>query len=104
MKANRIGAGALALAVALTAIAGYRLATGTWPSLEALTSWRDASPTTPTAANPSQPRLSFALYWRSPGGKPDYLLTPTKTADGRDYLPVYDEEGVEPALVEGKPI
>jgi Cu(I)/Ag(I) efflux system membrane fusion protein len=36
------------------------------------------------------------LYWRDPDGKPDYSPTPTKTEDGRNYLPVYDEE--EPLL------
>jgi membrane fusion protein, copper/silver efflux system len=36
------------------------------------------------------------LYWKDPDGKPDFSPAPKKTADGRDYLPVYDEE--EPAL------
>ena len=36
------------------------------------------------------------LYWKDPDGKADFAPAPKKTADGRDYLPVYDEE--EPPL------
>src|SRR5438552_1317222 len=33
------------------------------------------------------------LYYQDPTGKPDYSPTPKKDAEGRDYLPVYDEPG-----------
>jgi Cu(I)/Ag(I) efflux system membrane fusion protein len=36
------------------------------------------------------------LYWKDPDGNADFAPAPKKTADGRDYLPVYDEE--EPPL------
>jgi Cu(I)/Ag(I) efflux system membrane fusion protein len=31
------------------------------------------------------------LYYQDPSGKPDYSPTPKKDAEGRDYVPVYDE-------------
>jgi len=31
------------------------------------------------------------LYYQDPDGKPDYSPTPKKTADGRDYMPVYED-------------
>jgi Cu(I)/Ag(I) efflux system membrane fusion protein len=37
------------------------------------------------------------LYYQDPSGKPDYSPTPKKDAEGRDYLPVYDEPGEAPA-------
>ena len=37
------------------------------------------------------------LYYRDPSGKPDYSPTPKKDAEGRDYVPVYDEAGAAPA-------
>jgi Cu(I)/Ag(I) efflux system membrane fusion protein len=33
------------------------------------------------------------LYYQDPSGKPDYSPTPKKDAEGRDYVPVYDEPG-----------
>ena len=37
------------------------------------------------------------LYYQDPDGKPDYSPTPKKSADGRDYKPVYaDDEPVRP--------
>ena len=37
------------------------------------------------------------LYYQDPSGKPDYSPTPKKDAEGRDYVPVYDEPGAVPA-------
>jgi membrane fusion protein, copper/silver efflux system len=36
------------------------------------------------------------LYWKTPDGTNDFSPTPRKAADGRDYLPVYDDQ--EPAI------
>jgi membrane fusion protein, copper/silver efflux system len=36
------------------------------------------------------------LYYQDPSGKPDYSPTPKKDAEGRDYVPVYDEPGATP--------
>jgi len=59
------------------------------------------APQTPPAARTS-------IYYQDPDGKPDYSLTPEKTADGRDFKPVYAnaEPTAPPAstapLVKGK--
>jgi membrane fusion protein, copper/silver efflux system len=37
------------------------------------------------------------LYYQDPSGKPDYSATPKKNAEGRDYVPVYDEPDAGPA-------
>jgi Cu(I)/Ag(I) efflux system membrane fusion protein len=37
------------------------------------------------------------LYYQDPSGKPDYSPTLKKDAEGRDYVPVYDEPGAAPA-------
>jgi membrane fusion protein, copper/silver efflux system len=36
------------------------------------------------------------LYYQDPSGKPDYSPTPKMDAEGRDYVPVYDEPGAAP--------
>ncbi len=46
----------------------------------------------PTAAGERTP-----LYYQDPSGKPDYSPAPKKDAEGRDYIPVYDEPGAAPA-------
>src|SRR5438270_12765791 len=38
-----------------------------------------------------------SLYYQDPSGKPDYSPIPKKNAEGRDYVPVYDEPGAAPA-------
>jgi Cu(I)/Ag(I) efflux system membrane fusion protein len=43
------------------------------------------------------PRPRAPLYYQDPDGKADYSPTPRKTADGRDYKPVYDDAGIAPA-------
>ena len=39
-----------------------------------------------TAASAGTP-----LYYQDPDGKPDYSPTPKRSADGRDYVPVYED-------------
>jgi membrane fusion protein, copper/silver efflux system len=43
------------------------------------------------------------LYYQDPSGKPDYSPTPKKDAEGRDYVPVYDEPGAAPASTPASP-
>ena len=43
------------------------------------------------------------LYYQDPSGKPDYSPTPKKDAEGRDYVPVYDEQGAAPASTPASP-
>src|SRR5262249_6417238 len=47
---------------------------------------------TPTLSVQQSSAARKVLYWRDPDGKADFAPAPKKTADGRDYLPVYDEE------------
>jgi Cu(I)/Ag(I) efflux system membrane fusion protein len=44
------------------------------------------------------------LYYQDPSGKPDYSPTPKKDAEGRDYVPVYDEPGTAPASTPTSPV
>ena len=37
------------------------------------------------------------LYYQDPSGKPDYSPAPKKDAQGRDYVPVYEDTGALPA-------
>src|SRR5258708_36911257 len=43
------------------------------------------------AMAPAAPMTRTPTYYQDPDGKADYSPTPKKTADGRDYKPVYDE-------------
>jgi Cu(I)/Ag(I) efflux system membrane fusion protein len=68
---------------------GYRLGAGSW------TAHKIATPVAHgTTQEPGTARA--VLYWKDPDGKADFSPAPKKTGDGRDYLPVYDEE--EPQL------
>ena len=46
-------------------------------------------PVAPAAAQESK----APLYYQDPDGKPDYSPVPKKTADGRDYVAVYEDQG-----------
>ena len=85
-----------ALAVLAGAIAGYRIGAGTWPSLR-------SNPPRPTATEGSTrtPTADRAiLYWQHPDGDADYSQSAKKTADGREYLAVYEDQ--EADFKEGK--
>jgi len=82
-----IAAGA-AVAVLVGAIAGYRIGAGSWPSLR-------PKPPQPTATEDSartQTANRTILYWKHPDGDADYSQSPKKTVDGRDYVPVYEDQ------------
>jgi membrane fusion protein, copper/silver efflux system len=77
-------AGAAVVAVLASAIAGYRYGAGTWPAL----------PHSGQASQPASiqsPAAKPVLYWKDPDSKNDFSPEPKKTADGRDYLPVYED-------------
>lgn len=42
--------------------------------------------------NPAQRQERAPLYYQHPDGKPVYALTPKKGKDGRDFVPVYEDE------------
>jgi Cu(I)/Ag(I) efflux system membrane fusion protein len=81
--------GGAALAAALL-LAGYWLGAGGWP----FASHPKHLASTAVAQEPAAGHK--VLYWKDPDGKPNFSPAPKKTADGRNYVPVYDEE--EPAL------
>src|SRR5262249_37228204 len=91
-----------AAGAAALVMGGYWLGAGGWRF--AVTP-KPIAATTVAAEDPASARK--VLYWKDPDGKPDFSPAPKKTTDGRDYLPVYDEEepalaGTEPAKPNGK--
>lgn len=81
---------------------GYRLGTGHWPLLQSTMTADDMATAQPGAMAAATRRV---LYWKDPDGKPAFAASPTKTADGREYVAVYENEepplpGDEPAAVE----
>lgn len=86
-----LGAAALAL-LALGAAGGYWLHPGS-------DSAQSDAPA--VVATPEPPAKRAPLYYQDPDGKPDYSPTPKKTADGRDYKPVYSD--AEPSIAAPKP-
>jgi Cu(I)/Ag(I) efflux system membrane fusion protein len=94
-----------ALAAALaSAIAGYRAGSGTWPLPDA--GWTRA-PSVQAKNGASAERA--VLYWKDPDGKPDFSPDPKRTADGRDYVAVYEDQEADfkdakPAARTGKQV
>src|SRR5215813_1156258 len=43
------------------------------------------------------------LYYQDPSGKSDYSPAPKKDAQGRDYVPVYEDTGASPATAPAPP-
>ncbi len=87
--------------VALIGAAGiaagsYRLGAGHWPILGA-----GLSTAVPTSASANEAQVRRVLYWRDPDGKAAYSAGPIKTADGRSYSAVYEDQ--EPMLPGDKP-
>ncbi len=63
------------------------------------------------AATVTAPADRRVLYWKAPGGTNDFSPTAKKAADGRDYVPVYDDQepdiapaqkAAEPKAAKGK--
>ena len=80
------------LATGALAIGAGGFAIGYW--LHAPAPQPETAAAVPVAA-PAAPHMP--LYYQDPDGKPDYSPTPKKTADGRDYKPVYEDTGAAPA-------
>ena len=87
MNIRLIGGGAIAAVLSATLV-GYRLGAGTWPTLKRHAS----SPSMATTAAVERK----VLYWKDPDVGTEFSATPKKTASGRDYVPVYDDQ--EPDL------
>ena len=95
MKTTMWVGAAVAAAIA-SAVAGYRAGSGDWPLPG--TVWKHAPPKQ-VASGSSAERI--ILYWKDPDGKPDFSPGVKKTADGRDYVPVYEDQ--EADFKEAKP-
>ena len=78
-------AGMAIVAVLASAVAGYRAGTGQWPTLASVT----VVPSPPASVTKADRTV---LYWKHPDGAAEYSPTATKTADGRDFLPVHEDE------------
>ncbi|MGE0022161.1 MAG: efflux RND transporter periplasmic adaptor subunit [Hyphomicrobium sp.] len=82
-------AGAAIAAVLASAAAGYRAGTGQWPSFaRALPETHAPDAHAPAVATNNDRKV---LYWQHPDGTPEYSPAAIKTADGRDFVPVYEE-------------
>jgi membrane fusion protein, copper/silver efflux system len=62
--------------------------------------WLERSPDSPALSDRAAAADRLPLYWRDPGGAPLWSATPKRDPNGRDYLPVYDDE--EPATEPSK--
>lgn len=89
---RKILIGGIAVAAILSAGAGgYRLGGGAWPDL------RRVLALVPFGAHAEQRAAKPAsagkvLYWKHPDGASDFSPEPKKTGDGRNYLPVHENE------------
>ena len=76
------------LAVLVPAAVGYRFGTGHWPGRPSVMMSEGTAVVQTDAMQAASRRV---LYWRDPDGKPVYAANPMKTADGRAFVPVYDD-------------
>ena len=82
----------LGFGLAAIALAAGGVAVGYWLHPNA-SSVPQATASMSTSLPPSNRK---PLYYQDPTGKADYSPTPKKTADGRDYVPVYDSAAATP--------
>ncbi len=86
---NLVRGGIVVAAILAASLAGYRLGAGTWPLLH----HRIAS-SVPDAGKmlAAEPKERKVLYWKHPDRDTEFAAAPLKTGDGRDYVPVYDDQ------------
>ena len=90
---NSLLAGVAVAALLAGAVAGYRYGTGAWPL---------ASAATPDATDQAVPARKV-LYWKDPDTGTDFSAGPKKTKDGRDYLPVHEDQEPDFSQARQKP-
>lgn len=97
---RKLLAGGIAVTAILSAIvAGYRLGAGTWPDPR---HWLAPS-SHQAVAMPAVPMSERkVLYWKHPDDDTDFSPTPKKTSDGRDYVPVYEDQEADFAVAKPK--
>jgi Cu(I)/Ag(I) efflux system membrane fusion protein len=92
--------GGIAVAAILSAAAaGYHLGSGTWPLQSRLAKTPLDHRAEQMTTKPESERE--VLYWKHPDGTSDFSPEPKKAEDGRDFLPVYEDE--EADFAEAKP-
>jgi Cu(I)/Ag(I) efflux system membrane fusion protein len=98
---SKVLIGGIAVAAMLsTAAGGYRLGSGAWPDPQAwLAEAALDARAKQGAAEPASERK--VLYWKHPDEASDFSPDPKKAGDGRDFLPVYEDE--ETDFAETKP-
>ena len=89
---RRLWAGGVALAVVLAA-------GGVWLAPRSPVASR-AALAQPAQARPAEARTP--LYYRNPADAADFSPTPKRDAQGRDYLPVYEEETPAPVAADAE--
>ncbi len=98
MQTIRVPAAAMVLGAALLlaagAGAGYWLHAG-----EQNASAENSLPMTKSASQPDR----TPIYYQDPDGKPDYSQTPKRTADGRNFKPVYGDAAPDTPMGEKHP-
>jgi Cu(I)/Ag(I) efflux system membrane fusion protein len=92
-------AGVLLLAVLASGAISYRLGTGAWPDLAALTRGDVPGATGHGKTSASAPKERTILYYRNPMGLPDTSPVPKKDWMGMDFIPVYEGEEEEGSTV-----
>ena len=55
-------------------------------------------------AAPAMPPARAVAYYQDPTGKPDFSPAPKKDAEGRDYLPVYEEAAPPAGAADGRKV
>jgi Cu(I)/Ag(I) efflux system membrane fusion protein len=83
-------AGMALVAILAGGAAGYRLGAGAWPALSANGLIKTTDRT--DAKGPSPEATRTVLYWKHPDGEADFSPGPKKTPDGRNYVPVYEDQ------------
>jgi Cu(I)/Ag(I) efflux system membrane fusion protein len=80
----------IAIMAILAGVAGgYRLGSGQWPAWHTIDR---VAPGEKLAASEGAPAERPVLYWKHPDGTADFSAAPRKTPDGRDYLPVFEDQ------------
>ena len=84
---NKFLAGGIATIVILAAAAGgFRFGSGQWPDPKKLAA------ASGNVASHEHADARKVLYWRHPSDETQFSAEAAKTPDGRDYVPVYDEQ------------
>jgi Cu(I)/Ag(I) efflux system membrane fusion protein len=79
----------IAIAAILTAtFVGYRIGADSWPDLRNW-EWPALPHDAPEQASIPERKV---LYWKHPDNETEFASQPKKTSEGRDYIPVYDDQ------------